>query len=457
MARRGVAVAILTALLIFCPASLAASQNPDGTYSETVGSNANTWTDYTNAGATEGPTIPSGATVEVACVVQGFRVADGNTNWYLIAAAPWNSAFYVSADAFYNNGQTSGSLIGTPFVDPSVPSCTAGVSGVPETTGSEAHTWTDYADAGGSQGPTIGGQAAVIVSCRLTGFTVSDGNSWWYRVASPPWNNNYAVSADAFYNNGQTSGSLIGTPFVDPAVPVCAASSGGGNASGNGGAGSGSGAGGGGSSPVPSPAPRIANAFYNRSAAVAWARQNAEDAQPWADMCTWFASNALWAGGFPQSSAWKPSGDFHYSSYGITHTLPGTPDAWQLLPFLSYFESHFSYSLIPITSDFKTNMVPQAEPGDLIVYNWYGKKIANAEHVAMVVRLVSGHYPQVAEWGQIEGFDSVLRYLGVPVKAGYVERGWTWSQRKHEWLQEEFHEVHAWLLHINGGVYTPTF
>jgi hypothetical protein len=29
------------------------------------------------------------------------------------------------------------------------------------------------------------------------------------------------ISADAFYNNGATSGSLHGTPFVDPAVANC--------------------------------------------------------------------------------------------------------------------------------------------------------------------------------------------------------------------------------------------
>ena len=38
-----------------------------------------------------------------------------------------------------------------------------------------------------------------------------------------PWNDSYYASADAFYNNGQTSGSLNGTPFVDPSVPVCGA------------------------------------------------------------------------------------------------------------------------------------------------------------------------------------------------------------------------------------------
>jgi hypothetical protein len=55
----------------------------------------------------------------------------------------------------------------------------------------------------------------------VTGFRVANGNTWWYRIAQSPWNDNYYVSADAFYNNGQTSGSLAGTPWVDPAVPNC--------------------------------------------------------------------------------------------------------------------------------------------------------------------------------------------------------------------------------------------
>jgi hypothetical protein len=79
----------------------------------------------------------------------------------------------------------------------------------------------NYATAGGTQGPSIPGNAAVQISCRVEGFKVADGNTWWYRIASGPWNNAYYVSADAFYNNGQTSGSLHGTPFVDPVIPLC--------------------------------------------------------------------------------------------------------------------------------------------------------------------------------------------------------------------------------------------
>lgn len=93
------------------------------THAETTGGVAHTWTNYTNAGGSQGPLIPSNATVQIACAIPGFRVADGNTWWYRIASSPWNGAYYVSADAFYNNGATSGGLIGTPFVDPAVPSC----------------------------------------------------------------------------------------------------------------------------------------------------------------------------------------------------------------------------------------------------------------------------------------------------------------------------------------------
>lgn len=188
-------------------------------YDETTGGEAHTWTNYTNAGGYEGPVIPAFDTIQIACRVQGFEVADGDKWWYLIASSPWSSKYYVSADPFYNNGQTSGPLEGTPLVDLNVPEC--GTEGIPETTGGETHTWTNYGDAGGIQGTTIGGQTTVRITCKVTGFPVADGNTWWYRISQAPWNNSYYASADAFYNNGATSGSLSGTPFVDEAVPTC--------------------------------------------------------------------------------------------------------------------------------------------------------------------------------------------------------------------------------------------
>ena len=199
--------------------------NGSGT-NEITGSTANTWSDYLNAGGNQGPEIGNGQTVSISCKVTGFTVSDGNTWWYQINSSPWNNNYYVSADPFYNNGATSGTLINTPFVDPNVPTCSATSGGsLPrpgaETTGSVAHTWGNYTSGGGQAGPQIASNQTVYVSCRVTGLPVLDGNSWWYQVQSSPWNDNFYVSADAFYNNGETSGTLLGTPFVDPSIPIC--------------------------------------------------------------------------------------------------------------------------------------------------------------------------------------------------------------------------------------------
>jgi hypothetical protein len=160
-------------------------------------------------------------------------VADGNTWWYLVAQTPWSDSFYVSADAFYNNGATSGSLSGTPFVDNNVADCPGQSSGSPppngsppsstysETTGGVTHTWTNYTNAGGTEGPSIASNQTVQIACKVQGFKVADGNTWWYQIASSPWSSQFYASADAFYNNGQTSGSLVGTPFVDNNVRNC--------------------------------------------------------------------------------------------------------------------------------------------------------------------------------------------------------------------------------------------
>lgn len=89
-----------------------------------------------------------------------------------------------------------------------------------ETAGGETGTWADYTNASG-EGPLIHSGQTVQVSCRVEGLPVEDGDPWWYRIATSPWNGSYYASADAFYNNGQTSGSLHGTPFYDPRVQVC--------------------------------------------------------------------------------------------------------------------------------------------------------------------------------------------------------------------------------------------
>ena len=97
----------------------------------------------------------------------------------------------------------------------------ASPSGRTETPGGVVHTWSNYKTAAGKAGATIPSHHSVTVACRVRGFKVADGDRWWYRIASSPWKGRYYASADAFYNNGRTSGSLIGTPLYDPKVPIC--------------------------------------------------------------------------------------------------------------------------------------------------------------------------------------------------------------------------------------------
>jgi hypothetical protein len=95
----------------------------------------------------------------------------------------------------------------------------------PEVPGGSTRTFTAYLIISDKiRGPSLRQGTTVQISCKVIGFRVADGDTWWYRVASPPWSDRYYASADAFYNNDQSSGSLIGTSFVDPRVPPCTTS-----------------------------------------------------------------------------------------------------------------------------------------------------------------------------------------------------------------------------------------
>jgi hypothetical protein len=196
---------------------------------ETAGGVTHTWTNYTNAGGSQGPSVQPGQTVGIACKLQGFKVANGNPWWYRIASAPWNSQYYASADAFYNNGQTSGSLVGTPWVDPAVPDCAGATPPPPpppanhvEQQGSlGANTFTNPYNASG-MGVKIPPMAYVEVSCKVYAPQIASANpdGYWYRIASSPWNNAYYAVANTFWN-GDIPGQLPYTHNTDWAVPNC--------------------------------------------------------------------------------------------------------------------------------------------------------------------------------------------------------------------------------------------
>lgn len=165
-------VVVLAALLAVGIVCAPTSSFAGSTYAETVGGLAHTWTNPSNAGGTEGPVIQSGSTVQIACVVQGFRVQDGNTNWYRIDQSPWSNQYYVSADAFYNNGATSGSLSNTPFVDNAVPDCA------------------------GSPGGSAGGPKPAPTVSLTEGASAQSG--YWYAISAKNFAPNTSVTVTCY-------------------------------------------------------------------------------------------------------------------------------------------------------------------------------------------------------------------------------------------------------------------
>jgi hypothetical protein len=62
-------------------------------------------------------------TVAIACKVQGFALLTETHGGIASRPLRGTTSYFVSADAFYNNGAASGRLHGTPFADPGVPDC----------------------------------------------------------------------------------------------------------------------------------------------------------------------------------------------------------------------------------------------------------------------------------------------------------------------------------------------
>jgi hypothetical protein len=60
----------------------------------------------------------------------------------------------------------------------------------------------------------------VQVSCEITAPSAPNVGLYWYRIATPPWNNQYYSPANSFLNGDPPDGSAP-THVVDQAVPEC--------------------------------------------------------------------------------------------------------------------------------------------------------------------------------------------------------------------------------------------
>ena len=98
------------------------------------------------------------------------------------------------------------------------------------------------------------------------------------------------------------------------------------------------------------------------------------------------------------------------------------------------------YSTTSVAMNFRNNRVPAAEVGDFVAYDWDGN--GSTDHVAFIVNIAAGQYPEVSEWG-----------VGSGSRTAYQKRGWTYSKVHGTWLQATYPSVKATLIHINGGHY----
>lgn len=83
-----------------------------------------------------------------------------------------------------------------------------------------ADTFTNYHNASG-KGPRVEPWQWVEVSCKVYDPYIQSANpdGYWYRLASPPWNNQYYAVANTFMN-----GDVVGQPYThntDFNVPDC--------------------------------------------------------------------------------------------------------------------------------------------------------------------------------------------------------------------------------------------
>jgi len=90
-----------------------------------------------------------------------------------------------------------------------------------ETAYTASKTFADFVSAGGPFGASLSARQAVQVSCRVKGFKVADGDRWWYRLASSPWNGQYYATTDNFWNTPRPIGNPINGIAFDKRVPVC--------------------------------------------------------------------------------------------------------------------------------------------------------------------------------------------------------------------------------------------
>lgn len=268
------------------------------------------------------------------------------------------------------------------------------------------------------------------VSCYTTGDDVSGDDVWDYGTDVSTGATGYA--ADYYIDTPVTQGeeaaqlSALGLPACsttssEPTAPPSSGSAGTNDSS------------------------NLATPFsYDRNAAVQFAIDNLKVPESFpGDDCTWYVSQALWAGGLPQSAQWTGK-SWDWSLQAARSHYPGpTKDAADANDLINYLVSTGLAIRIPIT--WSDNTAAGAEPGDIIAYHWNNNEPADkVDHLAFVTDLNADGYPEVMQ------------------HSPEVHRYWSWDPGGNGhtagWIQyvdrPNGSDPEAWLIHIDDS---PSF
>ena len=172
---------------------------------------------------------------------------------------------------------------------------------------------------------------------------------------------------------------------------------------------------------------------FNRVAAVSYAIANGMGTPPASASCTWFVSNSLWAGGLAKTAQWTDAGRL-----GFSGLLPGTFDAWNVQGFMGYMETTYSLTWQQLVPGIPSYVPPGAQIGDIVVYNWGTGE--GWSHLA-IVTLIDPNGLEVSDWST----NATNGLLPSPV----IMRNVAYSAVTHQWLNQEFPGVQAYLIHFN--------
>lgn len=171
----------------------------------------------------------------------------------------------------------------------------------------------------------------------------------------------------------------------------------------------------------------IRETAYDRVAAAEWAYAHVDDEVRYSQDCTWFVSQALWAGGMSKTDEWTDS-SWNFNDQASRRDFPGPSKA---AAHADYFKEYMVANWATyIDIDWSDNTAGGAEVGDVIAYDWDGDGKIN--HVALVTSVNEQGYPSITQHTPAQ-----------------KDRYWSWSDSGNDWIEFASPGATAHLIKFN--------